>query len=61
MGWPGREAVIESLASPGKIANVELLVFKGKLQWSQDESGLRVAMPPDKPCEHAIVLTIAVA
>jgi alpha-L-fucosidase len=61
MGWPEREAVIKSLASAGKVANVELLGFKGKLQWSQDEAGLKVAMPAEKPCEHAIVLKIAVA
>jgi alpha-L-fucosidase len=60
MGWPQREAVIKSLASAGKIANVELLGFMGKLQWSQDESGLKVAMPAEKPCDHAIVLKIAV-
>jgi len=48
MGWPDREAVIKSLASAGKIANVELLGFKGKLQWSQDETGLKVAMPAEK-------------
>jgi alpha-L-fucosidase len=61
MGWPDREAVIKSLASAGKIANVELLGFKGKLQWSQDETGLKVAMPAEKPCDHAIVLKIALA
>jgi alpha-L-fucosidase len=60
MGWPDQQAVIKSLASSGKVANVELLGFKGKLQWSQDESGLKVAMPAEKPCEHAIVLKIAV-
>ena len=60
MGWPERETVIKSLASAGKVANVELLGFKGKLQWAQDESGLKVAMPAEKPCEHAIVLKIAV-
>jgi hypothetical protein len=40
---------------------VELLGFQGKLQWWQDESGLKVAMPAEKPCEHAIALKIAVA
>jgi alpha-L-fucosidase len=59
MGWPEREVVIKSLAPAGKVANVELLGFKGKLQWSQDEAGLKVAMPAEKPCEHAIVLKIA--
>jgi len=61
MGWPEREAVIKSLASSAKVANVELLGFKGKLQWSQNETGLTVTMPAEKPCDHAIVLKIALA
>ena len=42
----------------GKIRNVELLGFKGKVKWTQDDAGLRVQMPTDKPCEHAITLKI---
>jgi alpha-L-fucosidase len=61
MGWPDRETTIKPLATPfaGKIANVEMLGFRGKLQWSQDETGLKVAMPPTKPSDHAIALRIA--
>jgi alpha-L-fucosidase len=63
MGWPDRETTIKPLAIPsaGMIENVELLGFKGKLQWSQDETGLKVAMPPTKPCDHAVALRIALA
>jgi alpha-L-fucosidase len=63
MGWPEKEAVIAPLAttSPhvaGRIANVELLGFGGKLQWTQDEKGLTVQLPPEKPCDHAYALKI---
>jgi hypothetical protein len=42
---PDKEAVVPSLAtngpaSPAKIVNVELLGFKGKLQWTQDTAAL---------------------
>lgn len=60
MGWPEREAVVRPLAAnnAGKIRNVELVGFKGKLQWTQDEAGLKVQLPPEKPCDHAITLKI---
>ncbi len=63
MGWPDKEALLTSLATaakpdPGKIENVELLGFAGKLQWTQEAAGLRVQMPAAKPCEHAIALKI---
>ena len=63
MGWPGKEAVIQPLAtnSPrgvGRIRNVQLLGFRGKLPWKQDETGLRVQLPPQKPCDHAFALKI---
>jgi hypothetical protein len=61
MGWPEREAVVESPASPGETADVELLGFREESRWSLDESGLKVAMPAEKPCGHAIVLKIALA
>ena len=64
MGWPDCAAVIRPLATDtglrvGKIQNVELLGFDGKLDWSQDASGLKVILPPEKPCDHAIVFKIA--
>jgi len=64
MGWPGKEAVVAPLASKGaqdvgKIRNVELLGFKGKLKWTQDEAGLKVEMPEEKPSDHAVTLKVA--
>ena len=63
MGWPEKEAVIGSLGTAskpeaGKIENVELLGFAGKLQWTQEAAGLRVQMPAAKPCDYAIALKI---
>lgn len=63
MGWPANEALIRPLAlngaqGAGRIRRVELLGHKGPVRWTQDETGLKVAMPPEKPCEHAIALKI---
>ena len=63
MGWPEKEAVIAPLSTnskyaAGKIAHIELLGHRGKLQWRQDETGLKVQLPPEKPCDHAIVFKI---
>ena len=58
MGWPEKETAIPVA---DRASNVELLGFKGKLKWSQDMSGLKVQLPPEKPCDHAIALKIALA
>jgi alpha-L-fucosidase len=42
----------------GKIGSVELLGFPGKLSWTHDEAGLKVQLPPEKPCNHAYALRI---
>jgi alpha-L-fucosidase len=62
MGWPQKEAVIKPLGTNNagmKVSNVALLGFKGKLQWTQGADGLKVQMPPAKPCDHAITLKIS--
>jgi len=64
MGWPEKEVVIRPLGTKsnlgvGKIKNVELLGFKGKLKWAQEETALRVQVPPEKPCDYAIAMRIA--
>jgi alpha-L-fucosidase len=64
MGWPEKEAVIRPLAAngehvKGKIARVQLLGFRGRLKWTQDAAGLRVELPPQKPCDYAFTLKIA--
>lgn len=65
MGWPAgeRQAVIAPLAlggrlGVGKIGTLELLGHSGSLQWEQDASSLRVSLPHEKPCEHAVVFKI---
>jgi hypothetical protein len=37
---------------------VELLGYQGKVEWRQDEQGLTVVMPEQKPCDYAITLKI---
>jgi hypothetical protein len=63
IGWPEKLVLIKLLAtssplSPPKIQSVELLGYKGKITWIQDERGLTVVMPQQKPCEYAITLKI---
>jgi alpha-L-fucosidase len=58
MGWPSGESVVKSVDK--KVHNVELLGHKGKLKWSQDEGGLKVQMPAEKPSEYAVTLKIAI-
>jgi alpha-L-fucosidase len=66
MGWPEKEVVIGSLGTgskpeAGKVQNVELLGFKGKVEWSQEATGLRVQMPAQKLSDYSIALKIALA
>jgi len=64
LGWPGEEANIKSLGSGSPlradmIAEVRMLGSRGALAWSQDENGLKVKTPAEKPCEHAYAFKIA--
>jgi alpha-L-fucosidase len=64
MGWPEKETVVKPLGAGNagmKVANVAMLGFQGKLQWTQDAAGLKVQMPPAKPCDHAIALKVTSA
>lgn len=65
--WPGDTAVIASLATgkvldgnvpEGKISSVTLLGHTGNLQFTQDTEGLKVKLPPDRPCDYAYTLKI---
>jgi alpha-L-fucosidase len=63
MDWPGKQAVIPSLATNakqgvGKIQNVELL-GAGTLSFMQDEKSLMVTLPDTAPCEHAVTFKIS--
>ncbi|MFN8251862.1 MAG: alpha-L-fucosidase [Ferruginibacter sp.] len=57
LGWPAPlQQVIKSVNNTG-ISNVELLGY-GKLEFTVNEGGLKVNLPPQKPCESAYVLKI---
>jgi alpha-L-fucosidase len=70
--WPGDTAVVATLATgpaaaakfpdgklpEGKITSVTMLGHAGKLQFTQDADGLKVKLPPDRPCDYAYTLKI---
>ena len=65
MTWPETGgAVIKSLATASplidgrKAAEVSLLGYGGKIEWTQDEQGLNVKLPPTPPCASAVTLRI---
>ncbi len=63
MGWPGAEATIHLLPAGkslpcGRIRRIDLLGAARPLQWSQNEQGLTVQMPAQKPGDYAFVLRI---
>ena len=66
LGWPGTEAVIHALGTaspqlPGKVANVELLGYRDKLQFRQGASALHVQLPAQKLSDYAIALKVTFA
>ncbi len=57
MGWPdGGSVKIRSLAG-ANVEGVELL-GAGKVEFTQETDGLKVALPGTKPCEHAYGLKV---
>jgi alpha-L-fucosidase len=60
--WPGGEIMIQSLgntsATDGKISSVELL-GSGNLSFSQEQGGLKIALPANAPCQYAYVFKIS--
>ncbi len=60
LGWPGETALVKSLREllPGEVRGVTMLGDARPLDWRQTEDGLRVALPKEKPCEHAWVLKV---
>ncbi|MGA3181293.1 MAG: alpha-L-fucosidase, partial [Verrucomicrobiota bacterium] len=65
MVWPEtRATVIKSLATSSpqldgrKVAEVSLLGYGGKLEWTQDAQGLHVKLPDQPPCQYAVTLKI---
>jgi hypothetical protein len=54
MGVPEQSVLIEPLSTkspqnPGKVQHVELLGFEAGLKFKQDETGLRIELPAQKP------------
>ncbi|RKR14078.1 alpha-L-fucosidase [Maribacter vaceletii] len=63
MDWPGKEVLIRTLGSMGKlyprdIKSISLLGSTAKLSWQQTGVGLVVQFPKEKPCDFAYVLKI---
>jgi alpha-L-fucosidase len=63
MGWPGMETQIRALGTaspqaPGKVENVELSGYEGKIVFRQGASALHIELPAQRPCEYAIVLKV---
>jgi len=65
MAWPEtRATVVKSLAANSpqiegrKVADVSLLGYGGKLEWTQDEKGLNVKLPATPPSDYAVALKI---
>jgi alpha-L-fucosidase len=57
LGWPTNGVALASLSTTnsgiGKISGVELLGHKGALEFLQDETGLKIILPAEKPCDYA--------
>lgn len=63
MGVPEKRALIAPLArnsqsGVGKVDHVELLGFSGKVEWTQNESGLVIGLPETKPSKHALAFKV---
>jgi alpha-L-fucosidase len=67
LAWPDNgKLVVKSLAATGpellrSSKPVQLLGYKGKLDWKQTEEGLCVQLPPKAPCDYAVTLKIPAA
>jgi alpha-L-fucosidase len=62
LAWPTNETLITSLAmtnSVEKITRVELLGHAGDLEFSQDQNGLKIKLPAEKPCDYAYSFKIS--
>jgi alpha-L-fucosidase len=56
LAWPTNGITIASLATTnavGRVKSVTLLGHKSKLDFSQDEAGLKINLPAEKPCDYA--------
>jgi alpha-L-fucosidase len=63
MGWGDRRVAFPELGTgsafqPGKIGRVRLLGSSANLNWTQAPDGLKVELPGEKPCDHAVAFRI---
>jgi alpha-L-fucosidase len=59
LAWPGEQAVITSLKSnEGQVKQVHMLGVDGALPFIQDQDGLKVKLPAQKPCQYAYAFKI---
>jgi alpha-L-fucosidase len=63
MGWGDKQVLFAELGTsssfqPGKITRVKLLGSGAPLKWVQGADGLKVELPAEKPCEHAVAFRI---
>lgn len=65
LAWPTEgKLVVKSLASEsdkavGRVNDVKLLGYDGKLEWEQTADGLVVELPEKAPCDYAVTLRIS--
>jgi alpha-L-fucosidase len=65
-GWPEKEGTVQALGlaspqAPGKILNVELLGYKGKVNWKQEDGALKVMMPAERISDIGVTLKATLA
>jgi alpha-L-fucosidase len=63
LAWPGETATIQALGAdsshlPAHIASVTLLGAPEPLAWTVTPDGLKIALPADRPCQHAYTFKI---
>lgn len=54
--WPTNELTVKLLATTnvvGTVKSVTLLGHPGNLKFTQDENGLKIELPAEKPCDYA--------
>jgi hypothetical protein len=52
---------LASPQSPGTIRGVEMLGYKNRLDWKQDDASLKVQMPAEKISDIGITLKVLLA
>ena len=63
LAWPEETATIQALGAnsphlPARIASVTLLGAPEPLAWTVTPDGLKIALPADRPCQHAYTFKI---